>query len=469
MSLSPDARSTAVGSLREPGTGPIFLPDEPGYDAARAAWMAATDQRPAAVATPTTPAEVAAVVKAAAAAGLRVAPQSTGHSASPLPGRGLDDVVLVRTGALDEVTIDAANRRARVGSGVVWEPAVTAAAEHGLAALHGSSPNVGIAGYSLGGGASWYARQLGLATNSLTGVELITADGELVRASHTENPDLFWALRGGGGSFGVVTALEFRLYDFSTAYAGLLLWDVADAERVLRTWARWAPAAPEAITTAFRILNLPPLPDIPEVVRGRHIAVIDGAILADDDRAAEILAELRAQRPEVDTFARVPTPAITRIHMDPEPPTPAVTNGALLAAFPDAAVDAFVAELGVGTRSTLFFGELRQLGGALVRPAEGGGALDRLDGDFSVLGVAIVPTPQARAAGEADARALVTALAPWANGRHYLNFTERADVDPRTFFPEEVWSRLTAIRATVDPGGLFVANHPIGREAAPVG
>src|SRR5262249_44806738 len=139
--------------------------------------------------------------------------------------------------------------------------------------------DVGVAGYSLGGGMGWYARKLGLATNSLVAVEIVIGDGTLVRADATTNAELFWAVRGGGGSFGVVTAMEFRTFDFETAYAGMLMWDLAEIAPVLREWAAWAPDAPEEITTSFRALRLPPIPELPDFLRGRSVAVIDGAVL----------------------------------------------------------------------------------------------------------------------------------------------------------------------------------------------
>ena len=182
------------------------------------------------------------MVRAAVAAGLRVAPQSTGHNAGPL-GR-LDDVVIVRTSGMDSVEIDPVRQRARVGGGALWLPVVEAAAAQGFAVLHGSSPDVGVAGYSLGGGIFLYARKLGLQTNSITGVEIVTADGSIVWADATENAELFWALRGGGGNFGIVTALEFAIFPFDTAYAGMLVWDRTETERVLRGWVHWAGRRP---------------------------------------------------------------------------------------------------------------------------------------------------------------------------------------------------------------------------------
>src|SRR4051794_15508098 len=173
--------------------GRVHVPGDPGYDAARVAWNFAVDQRPAAVALPRTAAEVSTIVRVAAEAGLRVAPQSTGHNAGPLAAQGLDDVVIVRTSEMGTAIADPDRGIVRVEGGALWEPAVDAAAAHGRAVLHGSSPDVGVAGYSLGGGIGWYARKLGLATNSLTAVEVVVADGSLVRADATTNAELFWA------------------------------------------------------------------------------------------------------------------------------------------------------------------------------------------------------------------------------------------------------------------------------------
>jgi FAD/FMN-containing dehydrogenase len=449
-----------AATLRGLCAGAIHLPGDPGYDEARVPWNVAVDQRPAAVAYPATAEEVSAVVRAAAAAGLRVAPQGTGHNAGPLGP--LDDVVLLRTSAMTGVTIDAERRIARVEAGALWLDAVEPAAEAGLAALHGSSPDVGIVGYSLGGGIGWYARKLGLATNSVTAVELVLGDGSLVRADAHENPDLFWAVRGGGGNFGVVTAMEFRLYPIETAYAGMLVWDQQHAETVLREWARWSVDAPDEVTTSFRLLNLPPLPEIPEPIRGRSLVVIDGAVLDTDERAEAILASLRALDPEMDTFARVPAAALVRLHMDPEGPTPATSSTSMLDSFPEEAIQAFLATAGPGSGTSLLMAELRQLGGALGRPHPGAGALPRLDAQFILFAGAIAATPEMEEQGYADALALVAALEPFANAGNYLNFAEKP-VDVRASYPAETWLRLAGVRSAADPRGVLVANHPVPR------
>jgi FAD/FMN-containing dehydrogenase len=456
--ISPSAAHALRGLL----DGRVHLPGDAGYDAARLPWNVAVDQRPAAVAVPRSAAEVATVVRVAAEAGLRVAPQSTGHNAGPLAAQGLDDVVIVRTSEMCTAIADPIRGIVRVEGGAVWEPAVDAAAAHGRAVLHGSSPDVGVAGYSLGGGIGWYARQHGLAANSITAIEIVLADGELVRADATTNAELFWAVRGGGGSFGVVTAIEFAMFDIQTAYAGFLLWDLAAIEPVLREWAAWAPGAPDEVTTSFRAMRLPPLPELPPFLSGRQLVIIDGAVLGSDDRGQELLAGLRALQPEMDTFGRVPAASLVRLHMDPEGGAPFASDSSMLASFPDAAVDAFIAEAGPDAQSSLLMAELRQLGGALGRPHQGGGVLSHLDAEFVTFAGGMAMTPEMGAQAHADAVRLTEALAPFANGREYLNFAENP-VDTRAAYGADVWTQLTGIRSAVDPHGVFAANHPVPR------
>jgi FAD binding domain-containing protein len=290
--------------LRGRFAGALLAPGDPGWDDARRPWHLDVDQHPAAVAFPESEDDVIAVVLAASELGLRVAPQATGHNAAPL-GR-LDDTILLRTGAMRGVRVDPRRRFARVRAGALWQDVTPRAAEHGLVGLAGSSPNVGVVGYSLGGGLSWLARRYGLQANHVTAVELVTAGGEHVRTDHQHDPDLFWALRGGGGSFGIVTALEFELVALREVYAGALVWDWRDAGPVLLRYSEWAHHAPDLVTTSARILQLPALPEVPEPLRDRQVVMIDGAYLGDPEDGDTALEPLRALRPEIDTFATMP-------------------------------------------------------------------------------------------------------------------------------------------------------------------
>jgi len=222
---------TDIDALRASLGGKVSAAGDPGWDIARQSFNLGLDQRPALVAVSADANDVARVVRFASQRGLRVAAQATGHGASPLGDLG--GTILLKTSAMTGVQVDAGPRRARAAGGARWQDVVTGASELGLAALHGSSGTVGVAGYSLGGGISWYVRKLGLQANSVTAVELVTADGQLVRADHEREPELFWALRGGGGNFGVVTALEFALYPADVVYAGALFFPFERAAEVL--------------------------------------------------------------------------------------------------------------------------------------------------------------------------------------------------------------------------------------------
>ena len=214
--------STELRTLKALSSGAVVSPADSGYDEARAAWNLAADQRPAAVAIPHNDTDVAFAVAYAREAGLRVSVQGTGHN--PLPLGDMAGSLLIKTSRMRRVDIDPGARRARVQAGAIWSDVAGPANAHGLAALVGSSPDVGVVGYSLGGGIGYLGRKHGIATNSITAIELVTADGEHVRVDASHDPDLFWALRGGGGNFGVVTAMEFKLYPVSSLYGGWLIW-----------------------------------------------------------------------------------------------------------------------------------------------------------------------------------------------------------------------------------------------------
>jgi hypothetical protein len=447
-----------VDVLRDRIEGTVVAPGDAAWDEARQAWNLHVDQRPALVAVPQSAADVVAIVDFARERGLRVAPQGTGHNASAIAT--LERTILVKTHEMRSVEIDAERRRARVGAGVIWAEVTGPASELGLAPLAGSSPDVGVVGYTLGGGLSWLSRRHGLAANSVLAIELVTADGRLVRCDRDHEPELFWALRGGGGSFGVVTAIEFVLYPAPQVYAGALLWPWERAGEVLRAYVEWCRTAPGAISTSARILQVPPLPDIPEPVRGRQFVAIDGAFLGSPETGAEVLGPLRALEPEIDMFAPIPAAALSHIHMDPEHPVPGIGDGMVLDELTPAAIDALVAVAGPGSGSPLLSVELRQLGGAIGVPPAEHGALAKIGGAFALFAVGMAMTPEMGEAVSAHVERVVETMDPWDAGRRYLNFTERS-ADASAFFPEGTLRRLQAVKRDVDPGDLFVSNHPV--------
>ncbi|HYF27846.1 MAG TPA: FAD-binding oxidoreductase [Baekduia sp.] len=444
----------------DPATTPFIVrPADDDYDAARAAWNLAVDQRPAGVVPASTVAEVVHAVRYARDHGLRIAPQTTGHLASALPM--LEDTLLLRTQLEGGVVVDPGARTARARAGALAEDVVLAAAEHGLAPLHGSSPDVGVVGYHLGGGVGYYGRTYGLAANHVVGFDIVTADGLVRRVDAQHDPALFWALRGGGGNFGVVTAIELRLFEIADAYAGTLFWPIDRAAEIARAWRDWTATAPEAATTNLRILCLPPLPDVPEPLRAVPHVAIDGAVLGDEPHGRATIAALRAIAGcVIDTFAQVPAPAVLRIHGDPEQPVPNVGDHLLLRALPDDALDAFLAVTGPGSGSPLLAAELRHLGGAFARTPEGAGARGALEGQYALFGVGLPMTPELGEAVHATLRRLVHDLAPWSTGTIYLNFGERGGSARHAFAPAD-FARLQHVRAAYDPDEVFVASHRI--------
>jgi FAD/FMN-containing dehydrogenase len=455
---------TDIDDLRASLAGKVSAPGDPGWDTARQAYNLSLDQRPDMVATPADAKEVARVVGFASQRGLRVAAQLTGHGGIPLGD--LAGTILLKTSAMTGVQIDAGRRQARVAAGTRWRDVVPGASELGLAALHGSSDTLGVAGYSLGGGIGWYVRKLGLQANSVTAVELVTADGQLVRADHEREPELFWALRGGGGNFGVVTALEFALHPVQEVYAGALFFPFERAAEVLHTWREWTASVPEELTSVGRLLQFPPVELIPEPFRGRSFAVIEAAYLGTQAAGSQLLGPLRKLEPQMDTFAIVPPAALPALHMDPPDPVPYGAEEAMLGDLPPAAIDELLSVAGPGSGSPLVSVELRNLGGAAARPQPGHGALPALDGSVLVYSIGFTPDPQSGAASTAQLAKISAALAPYRAGHRYYNLVE-TQVDPSAFFDRPTLDRLWRVKQEYDPGNLFRARHEIGPRSGP--
>lgn len=414
----------------------VVVARDPAWDEARQPWNLIADQR---------------------ASGIRIAAQGSGHGAVPLGP--LEDSILLRTGQLNHVSIDSDRRRARVGAGVRWRDVTFPAAKHGLAALAGSSPDVGVAGYTLGGGIGWLARRFGTAANAVRAIELVVAGGKAIRVDASNEPDLFWALRGGGGNFGVVTAIEFDLFPVPSIYAGNLFWPIERSDEIVRAWRAHLEAVPRTVTTEVRLFQFPPIPDLPEVIRGQSFVVIGAACLLEPAAADEILRPWRELGPGMDTFAEISPADLPKVSMDPEDPVPVVGDGMLVRELSSAAIDAVLAAAGPGTGSPLLMLELRQLGGALAESSPDHGALDTLQGDAVLFALGIGVDPAASAAIDDRISRVQAALRQWDGGR-YSNFAERP-MTTDAFFPSSTQERLRAIKARYDPRGMFRGNHPV--------
>ena len=437
----------------------IILPESPDYDSERLGWNLAADQTPAAIAVATSVEEVCEAIRWARDNGLKVAPQTTGHAAPAL--RDLSDALLLKANLFDDnINVDSNTVSVRIPAGAETDDVVKAASEHGFAFLHGSAPTVGVIGYLLGGGLSTYGRSFGLACNHIASVELVTEDGEFVKADPVSNPDLFWALRGGGGGLGVVTAVEVDLLSMSEVFAGATYLPAESALDALTAWLAWTRNAPDSVTSGFRIMRLPPFEEIPEPIRGRTLVCIDGVSL--DQAVGDELATLAegVAEPVMGGWGSQPVADVVRLHGDPEQPMPGIGDSLLLGGLDETAAKAFLDAVGPDSTATLFVAELRHIGGVLAEPAEDGGALDHLDGEYIVNGIGLAAGPDMAAKGVADLDQLVAAMKPWATGSKFLNFVER-DYQLSDCFPAATLDRLERVFDEYSPDRLFIAPRPI--------
>jgi FAD/FMN-containing dehydrogenase len=443
-------------SLRDLGqrlTGEVVLPGDATWDADRQVWNLAVDQRPMGIVWPRSAQDVVATVRFAAERGLRIAFNAGGHNAGTIAWA--DDVLLLKTGRMDAITIDPAERRARVEAGVLARPLAQAAGAHGLAYLAGTSPDVGVLGYMLGGGLSWLIRRHGLACESITAADVVTSDGRQVRVDRDTEPDLFWAIRGGGGNVGAVTAVELELFAIPRVYAGCLFWPIDQATRILGAWRGWIEDVPLECESLGRMLQLPDLPFLPDHLRGRAFVLVELAFIGDEVAGAELVRPLRELDPEFDTVSTMPTSDLSVVNMDPEVPVPYAGEGMLLDAFTPETIDALV-DVFVG--SSLLHVEVRQLGGAAAVSSPDHGVLDAIEQPYVLFTFGLTPDPAIHAAVEGHVRSLVERMTPWDSGRRYLNFAE-SPIDPRSIYGPG-HDRLKDVRARYDPTGLFLPNHP---------
>jgi FAD/FMN-containing dehydrogenase len=456
--LSIHAQETGIRALRDRLDGEFVVPGAADWDEARFAWNLAADQHPAAVVYPQSVDDVVAVTEFARDRGFRLTTQGTGHFANSL--EPLDDTILVKTSRLRGLDIDAEARTARAEAGVLWGEVSLAAAEHGLAGLAGSSPDVGVVGYTLGGGLGWLARRYGLAANSVLAVELVTADGRRVRADRENEPDLFWALRGGGGSFGIVTAIEFALYPVPEVYAGALFFPFERAGEVLNAWREWVEGTPVELTSIGRLLQFPPIPDLPEPLRGQSFAIVEAAYIGTEDDGAALLQPLNDLGPAMDTFAMIPVEELRHLHMDPPQPAPSVGDGFNLDDATAETLNALLAVAGPCSGSPLVSVELRQLGGAVAKPSTEHGAVGTIDAGFTLFAVGVGADEETTRFVEARVAALEAALRPWTADRAHFNFANNPR-EGESFFPPDTYRGLQWVKAAYDPTELFRASHPI--------
>jgi FAD/FMN-containing dehydrogenase len=439
-------------------TGPVLDGTDPRVAAEVTGFNTTHTPRPAVVVGATCAADVAAAVRWAGAHGRPVAVQSTGHGLlSDLAG-----TVLVTTRRMSGVTVDPVARTARVGAGVRWAQVIEAAAPFGLAPLNGSSSHVGVIGYTLGGGLGPMARRYGFAADHVRGAELVTATGEVRQVDAIGDPELFWALRGGKGNFGIVTELEFELMPVASLYGGGIFFPGAAAAELLHTYRTWVRTLPEETTTSIALLRLPPLPELPEPLRGQFVVHLRVAHLGSAEEGAALLAPMRAVAPAImDLVGDMPYPAVDSIHMDPTDPMPMWERGATLRELPAEAVDELLAAAGPDVEVPLIMVEVRHLGGAVGRPARVPNAVAGRDAAFTVFALGPMAGPLAETM-PAITQSVVDRMAPWAARGSLLNFLGWAGPERvRRLWDDADRARLLAVKERMDPGNVFSCGHAL--------
>jgi FAD/FMN-containing dehydrogenase len=454
-----DALTTALAAA----VTRVHRPGSPAYDELTATMNALVRPTPAVVVEVTSADEVARTVRIAAAFGVPVAVMTTGHGTEDT----LDGTVLVATRALDELVVRPAERTARVGAGLRWRDVLAAAAPYGLAGLCGSSPSVGVVGFLTGGGVGPLVRSHGLSVDRVLAFEVVTGDGEIRRASADSEPDLYWGLRGGRATLGIVTAVELELVELAEVYGGSLWFDEADIPAMVRTWAVWSTLLPDEGTTSAAILRLPPMPDVPPFLAGKTVLHVRFVWTGDPAVGAEMIEAMRGVvTPLADSVALMPYERIGEVHADPDAPMPMHTEHVLLERLDPAGVELLLDLAGPGSAAAQLMVEVRRVGGALERPLRGETAFTVRDAEWTVftIGLALPGTEELVAA---DARRIVDGLAPVTRPGGMPNFVHGFGVEwARRVFPAGTAARLAELSRRYDPAGVLLAGQAV-RELSP--
>ncbi|MFI6316478.1 FAD-binding oxidoreductase [Nonomuraea sp. NPDC050556] len=439
-----------MSSVIDGFNGDIIEPGAAEYDAASRTVLAFGS--PAYVLRPESAEDVQAAVKFAAGAGLPLAVRGGGHS---FPGFGTNDGgVVIDLSRLNTVTItDKERHLVRIGGGATWGPVADALAPHGLAISSGDTRSVGVGGLTLSGGIGWKVRKYGLALDSLVAADVVTANGELVRTSETENPELFWAIRGGGGNLGIVTAFEFEAHPTTDIFYGKVVFPVAELETVLQGWADYARTATEDLTSIAVFAN--PMAGGPSSPLEIHVA-FDGD---DPELAARAIDPIRALGTVIDDdVAPMPYADVLVEGMVPPPGIRLVARGAFVEKESVPAVLRILAE--AGTSAGAPFIGVRSVGGAVSRVPDDATAYAHRQAELMFVTSAGGPAPVVEA-GAPVLDALWARLAPHVSGA-YANFMATAtEEDVAAVYPGETYRRLAAVKREYDPANLFAGNHNV--------
>jgi FAD/FMN-containing dehydrogenase len=457
--MTTDKKSIEV--LRTLLKGSLLLPGDEGYDKTSQAWNLHVQQKPALIVLAASTSDIKTAVRFANHEGLGVAVMATGHGV----GKPCNGGLLINTSQMRGVTIDPMSNVAKVEAGALWKDVVPAAQVHGLATLAGSAPHVGVVGYTMGGGFGFLGRKYGLNSSSVISADVVTANGDLLYASSNENEDLFWGVKGGGGNFGIVTSLEFKLYPLTTVFGGAVFYPIEQGHEALTLFAQWSREIPNEVTAALAFMNIPPIPAAPPLLRGRSVVVVKGCYCGSNpEEGIELFSPLRRlANPIADTFGVMPVTAMDAISKDPVEPMGVLQYGGMITDLSAEAIEAFVKVAGTGSGSPLLMVEFRRLGGALARSTRDINLMGNSNAQFSINALGGTATPAMVTKVESHLATLAEVMRPYQTNEVFLNFME---VDPsqarvRAAYTGEDLERLVALKTKYDPTNIFRFNRNI--------
>jgi FAD/FMN-containing dehydrogenase len=459
LTSSTTTASESIRRLRAELDGRVIAPDEAGYDEARIVVMGGIDRRPAMVARVANATDVARVVALARESGLELAVRSGGHSSA---GHGVSQGgIVLDLRDMEQLEIDVAGRTAWAETGLTAGEYTAAVGEHGLATGFGDTGSVGIGGITVGGGIGYLVRKYGLTIDDVLAAEVVTADGQLRRADAESHPDLFWAIRGGGGNFGVVTRFQFRLHEVASFVGGILV--LPATPDIIASFVAAAEAAPEELSTIANVMNAPPMPFLPPEVHGRHVILAMLAYAGEIEAGLRAVAPFRAlAEPLADLVGPMPYPQIYPPEEGDYHPV-AAARTLFLDAIDRQSAQTIMDELEAST-APMHAAQIRVLGGAMARQDADATAFAHRDRRLMVNVAAVYEQAEERTAHEAWVTNFVAALRGNGTGA-YVNFlgdegTERV----REAYPGSTWHRLAAIKGRYDPTNLFRLNQNIPPE-----
>ena len=452
---------TAATELRDQLRGEVIAPDGPGYDEARRVWNAMIEKRPALIVRPLSSDDVVAAIGFARSRGLPVAVRCGGHSVA---GKSVcDDGLLIDLSLMKGVRVDLERGTAHANGGVLWDEFDRKTQAFGLATPGGRVTSTGIGGFTLGGGYGWLSPKYGLACDNLISAEVVTADGGLLRASETENADLFWGLRGGGGNFGVVTSFEFRLHPVGpVVVGGMLMHPLESAGEVLRAYRDYADAGPDEVATAFALFPAPPEKFVPEHLHGKTVLGIIACHCGEVEEGERSVAPLREiGPPAVDLIGPMPYTDLQAL-LDPTAPPGWrwYNSGEHLRSLSDPAIDALTSHAPQGLAPLTQIIVFRH-GGAVSRVGDAETAFGNRGAAYLLHPLAAWTEPEDDERHIDWVRKLVRDMKPFNTGGVYLNFTPDEDERVPDGYGADKHARLVALKDKYDPNNLFRFNHNI--------